>query len=186
MAFIGVARFPRRLLVAGRGPMPMSMSANVDDSTRWLTVLRTTDVNETVARMAGYYTNLGLLSALLFCFTITVLADPGVDPGTYHLDITGIAGVLACCSFLTCVIDCVLIDNTLKMLPSTELAFTDMLVEQSILLRLPKAFFFLGSVCLIVQMGAIVRLICKAPAKIKRPPLCDRAHVGPIPPVVAV
>ena len=93
------------------------------DLARWVAVLKSSDVKEVLSRMSSYYVNLGLLAALLGGFSVSLLASPGVSAGGdeyYRLNIAGVSGSFAACTFLPCVIDCVLIDNTIKMLPITE------------------------------------------------------------------
>ena len=131
------------------------------DLARWVAVLKSSDVKEVLSRMSSYYVNLGLLAALLGGFSVSLLASPCVSDGVdeyYRLQIAGVSGSFAACTFLPCVIDCVLIDNTIKMLPITEPAFLLMLEQQGTLLNLPKFLFFLGGLCMIVQVSAIVRL----------------------------
>lgn len=95
---------------------------------------------KTISQMCGFYANVGLIAALLGASSIASLLSVDADDGDLlHVHyIGGLAGVAAFSLACATVLDCVMIDNTLRSIPSAPflLSFLD---QQSTSLRMPSA-----------------------------------------------
>ena len=118
----------------------------------WVLVWQHRGLEHTLEKMSTYYSNLGLVAALLGTLSANVALDP---PGTINEGWThgaqGLAGMLGFAAAIGTIIDCVLIANTCSLTASGR-QFLHFLRGQAAFLQVPTWLFIATCVLTGLQM----------------------------------
>eukprot|EP00967_Tisochrysis_lutea_P146380 scaffold276161_cov38-Tisochrysis_lutea.AAC.2 len=127
------------------------------NSKPWLRLIDTHGHSVTVDRMCAFYGNIALISALFAGFTVTLILEPPEelrDNPAMHAS-AGAIGVASFILLLASTIDCILIDNTVKMIV-TERDLLCFFSAHGFLLRIPTTIFIVCVGLALVHMGLVI------------------------------
>jgi len=80
------------------------------------------------------------------------------ESGSVLKDVAGLCGILGFVLLMAAAVDCILIDNTLKMM-ATPTAFLSFLDQHQTLLGLPQKLFIIGIVFVMSQMMLVMSFL---------------------------
>ena len=118
----------------------------------WALLYKLQGLQRAIDQMCSFYSNLAIICALLGGFSIATFLDKPEDiEGTLRGDFLGCSGMLTFVAFLAGTLVSILIDNTVKQIPSGA-AFVNFLSLQGGTLATPTHLFILGSVLCFLDM----------------------------------
>jgi len=123
----------------------------------WFSVFVESGLDRTVDQMGGYFGNMAIVSALLGAFSFTALVTPvdALDLDSWSGRLGGFLGVLGVCAFTASVIECVMLDNSIKFLSTSELLL-GFLDEQQTTMQLPVVLFIAGVILAFAQLLTVL------------------------------
>ena len=122
----------------------------------WVLVWKHCGLEAALSRMTTYYSNLGLVAALLATICAAIVTNPATaDDGDDSLAhrVQGFSGFVGFAAAVGCVIDCILITNTCT-LTATGRQFAYFLTEQHFFLYVPVYLFIIVCATALIQTMA--------------------------------
>lgn len=130
-------------------------SKPVHASWQWLYVMHGRQY--LVDQLQGFYQNIALVAALTGGFSMgTILSFDGQEGDAYVLYIA-ISGAAIFALLFGCVLDCILIDNTVRLIPDDKYLL-DFLRTESVLLSVPFYLFVGGLIVVFTNISIIMRV----------------------------
>ena len=145
----------RRELLRGRACATSSHTRSV------AALFLTGGMTRCIDRLCAFYGNVAILSTLTGGFSCSILISPPdemAESGSVLKDVAGLCGILGFVLLMAAAVDCILIDNTLKMM-ATPTAFLSFLDQHQTLLGLPQKLFIIGIVFVMSQMMLVMSFL---------------------------
>ena len=137
----------------------------------WLQVYVVHGGEQTITRMGGFFANLSLVALLTGGVSIAIGShdslkkDDFENTSDYSVMLTQLTGLLSFCLSTVCVLDSVMIDNTLRQV-ATDNTLLRFLSEQASFLGAPQRLLVGAVVCNYIQLVGLVWEIYRLPAMV--------------------
>lgn len=108
----------------------------------------------------GYYQNIAIVAALTGGFSVSMVLTPSFDLSETDARTVfiGISGCLILGIFTTCVLDCILIDNSMRLIADEKFVIHFMSTEQ-ILLQMPLVLLVVGVALMFSNVAVTIWLL---------------------------
>ena len=126
----------------------------------WLWVYVQHGRQYTVEQTQGYYQNIALVAALIGGFAMSTILAPSFEAqdGDAHTLYVSISGTAIFALLFGCVLDCILIENSLRGIPDDKYLL-DFLKTEKVLLALPFWLFVSGILLVFSNIAIVMKII---------------------------